>query len=74
MFHIPGPDTVIHPRTVVVHVRYTSMTDTTVMTPGWLVGLTLGTHGQLVIVILIIGRSLLDRGNGTRRDTAGVGQ
>ena len=51
-----------------IHMRNAAIADPAVMTARRFIGLTLGAHGKLGV------RSVQERGNGTGRYTAGIGQ
>lgn len=69
MLHIPGPDAIVHPRTVMIHMRNAAIANATVMTARWFIGLTLGAHGQL-----LMRRALPQRGDRTGGYTAWIRQ
>jgi hypothetical protein len=68
MFQISRPNTVVHPRTMMIHSTDTTIANSTMMRMWWFEGLTLTAHGQLEIGLVSLG----GRGDGGRWYGAGV--
>lgn len=69
MLHIPRPNAIVHPRTVMIHMGNATIANATMMTARWFVGLTLRAHGEL-----LMRRTLPHSRNGTGRYTAWIRQ
>lgn len=69
MFQIARANTIIHPRTMMIHATNAAIANATMMTAGGFKGLTLSTHGMR-----IFNHALTFRGNGGDGDTAGIRQ